>query len=68
MGDAVLQLKTDSSLLKALEKASTEKPSPEELSEQRISFIVGSLKGDSHITRDRIKQILKEQEGGSVPA
>jgi hypothetical protein len=63
MGDAVLQLKTDNSLLKALEKASSAKPDADELMEQRVSFIFGSLKTESNITHAQIKQVLVEQEG-----
>jgi SpoU rRNA methylase family enzyme len=66
MGDAVAKLKTDSSLLEALEKASAAKPSPEELLEQRVSFIFGSLKAESDITHEQIKQLLIEQEGRPV--
>lgn len=69
MGDAVLmKLKTDNSLLKALEKASSEKPDAEELLEQRVSFIYGALDADSEMTRDAIKQILLEQEGRTEAA
>lgn len=63
MADAVLNLKTDSSLLKALKKASSEKPDAKELLEQRVSFIFGSLDEDSPMTHEQIKQILDEQEG-----
>ncbi len=68
MGDVVLKLKTDSSLLEALKKSSAEKPNHNELLEQRVSFIFGSLKAESGITHDRIKKILVEQEGGAVQA
>lgn len=69
MGDVILKLKTENSLLEALKKASEERPNPNELLEQRVSFIFGSLKVESSITHDRIKKILVEQqEGGAVQA
>lgn len=68
MGDALLRLKTDSSLIEALEKASTEKPNAAELLEQRVSFVYGALDADSDMTRDAIKQILVEQEGRTEKA
>lgn len=68
MADVILKLKTDNSLLEALKKASEEKPNHNELLEQRVSFIFGSLKAGSSITHDRIKKILVEQEGGAVQA
>lgn len=63
MGDVLLQLKTDSSLIKALEKASAEKQSEEELLEQRVSFIFGTLDSDSEMTREVIRKILVKQRG-----
>ena len=66
MGDAVERLKTNSALLKALEKASQAKPSSGELLEQRVSFIFGSIDSDGGVTRDKIKQMLVEQ--GAVQA
>ena len=68
MGNALENLKTDASLLEALEKSSAMKPNADELLEQRVSFIYGSLKPESGITHERIKQILVEQEGRTVPA
>lgn len=68
MADVILKLKTDNSLLEALKKASEERPNHNELLEQRVSFIFGSLKAESSMTHDRIKKILVEQEGGAVQA
>lgn len=63
MGDVFLQLKTDRSLIKALERASVEKPSEKELLEQRVSFIFGTLDADSDMTREAIRKILVQQRG-----
>jgi SpoU rRNA methylase family enzyme len=64
MGDAIVKLKTDNTLLEALERASAARLGPEELLEQRVSFIYGSINSDSDVTREQIKQMLVEQEGG----
>jgi hypothetical protein len=61
MGDAVANLKTDSSLLKALRDAPSANQSAEERQLQRVSFVYGSLDSDSAITRERVKQILVDQ-------
>lgn len=56
-------LKTKESLLSALRHASTHKPTVDELKRQRVSFIMGSLKADSSVTRARVEQVLAMQEG-----
>jgi hypothetical protein len=56
-------LKTNEALLKALRKAAVCKMSADELREQRISFIMGSLSPDSGVTRDKILQVLERQHG-----
>jgi hypothetical protein len=59
----VTELKTKRSLLNALERASSSTPTAEELRKQRVSFIIGSLKESSGVTRARVEQVLSEQEG-----
>ncbi len=61
MADALTKLKTDASLIQALEKAASHKPSAAEIFEQKVSFIYGSIKDDTGVTRERIKQILDER-------
>lgn len=56
-------LRTKESTLRALERASREPPTFDELKRQRISFIIGSLDEDSQITRAQIQEVLAEQEG-----
>ena len=60
------EIKTDESLLSALRKASTRSPTAEELRRQRISFVMGSLKADSDVTRARVEELLELQEGRKV--
>jgi hypothetical protein len=59
----VTQLKTKDSLLQALREASKRVLTAEELHKQRVSFIWGSLKDSSEVTRARIEQVLAQQEG-----
>ena len=57
------ELKTNEALLRALKVASTRKPTAEELHRQRVSYIMGTLKETSGVTRDRVERVLAEQEG-----
>lgn len=57
------ELRTSQTLLDALRKASERTPTEEELREQRVSFIMGTIRDDAHITRDRVKEVLEIQEG-----
>lgn len=57
------QLKTKPSLLEALEKASTRDLTSEEIRQQSVSFIMGTLKDSSDITRAKIEAALDKQEG-----
>jgi hypothetical protein len=57
------ELKTDEKLLKALHAAASRKVSPEEMREQRVSYIMGMFKPDSDITRERVLDVLAEQSG-----
>jgi SpoU rRNA methylase family enzyme len=57
----VLQMKTDQALLKKLGAVSTHKLTPQEMLEQRVSFVYGSLKPESSMTRERVRQMLLER-------
>ena len=58
-------LRTNDALLRALKIASEKQPTPEELFRQRVSYIMGIVKGD--ITRARVEGVLAEQEGKKAP-
>ena len=62
------ELKTAKSLLTALKRASQRASTWEELDKQRVSFIMGSLKKDSEVTRARVREVLAAQEGRKEPA
>lgn len=59
-------LKTDATLLEALEKTASKRLTAEEVLEQRISFVFGSMGSDSNVTRQYIRQVIEEQEGKDV--
>jgi hypothetical protein len=60
-------LRTTEALLRALRKASDRPLTANELQRQRVSYIMGILKGDSGITRARVEKVLAEQEGNKAP-
>lgn len=60
------ELRTSEALLATLAEASRRGVTAEELRQQRISFIVGSLKGTSTITRLRVQEVLAQQERKSA--
>lgn len=57
------ELKTDESLLNALRSAAKRVPSAEELEQQRVSFVMGSLGRKSTTTRAQVEEMLAKQEG-----
>lgn len=63
MSNEILELKTSSALLDALHNSLSKKPTAEEIMEQRVSYVFGSLDSDSSVTRDRVRKLLAEQEG-----
>jgi molecular chaperone DnaK (HSP70) len=56
-------MKTDPSLLKALEEAAKGNLTAAEVARQRVSFVMGSLKADNTITRAQVEEILAQQRG-----
>jgi SpoU rRNA methylase family enzyme len=68
MSDTFLGLKTNATLLNKLQQAASHKPSPSEILEQRVSFAFSSMKPSSGVTRERVRQVILEQDGGAVGA
>ena len=66
MDNGFLALKTDRHLLAKLQQPATHKPSPKEILEQRVSFVFGSIKPASGVTRERVRQVILEQDGGVI--
>ncbi|PPQ19875.1 hypothetical protein CV770_07725 [Bradyrhizobium sp. AC87j1] len=60
------ELKTDPALLSALQRALDLPQTREQIDQQRLSFIMGSLKSSNQITRAQVQEILAQQEGRKV--
>ncbi|GMP11666.1 hypothetical protein [Bradyrhizobium sp. TM239] len=60
------ELKTDPELLAALKRAVGLPQPPEEVEQQRLSFVMGSLKASNEITRAEVGEILAQQKGRKV--
>ena len=56
-------LKTSETLLEALRKSASNEMSADELNEQRVSFIMGSMRSNSPITRAQVQELLAQHEG-----
>lgn len=61
--DSLLSLKSSDKMLADLKNAANSKQTAEQINEQRISFIYGSVKESANITRAKIKDILSEKQG-----
>ncbi len=59
-------IRTKPELLSALSQAAKTPVSEEELEKQRVSFIVGSLRDDSTITKAQIREALDSNSGRKV--
>ena len=65
MQSNLLAIRTSPALLSKLRTATAVKSSARDLLEQRVSYVYGSLAQDSGVTRERVRQVLLEQAGGS---
>ncbi len=61
----ILSLKTNEALLSKLKHAASHKPSSAEILDQRVSFVFGLLKPDSGMTREQVRKVIVDQEGGT---
>ena len=59
----VLDLKTNQDLLCALEKAAHRKQTADEILEQRVSFVYGSVGSENGVTREQVRMLILGQEG-----
>lgn len=59
-------LRTDKELLDAISAAARHKPTADELFRQRVSYIYGSLRNSSTVTREKITDVLAAHEGRVV--
>lgn len=59
----IATLKTDPELIRLLEESASEPITKEELERQRVSFVYGNLPNNSDITRERVAEKIKSNEG-----
>ena len=57
------KLKTDGELLRRLKRAASKPITKDELAKQRVSFVYGNLPTDSAITRERVAEKIRKNEG-----
>lgn len=57
------ELKTDPAVLRALLEAASKELTVDEINRQRVSFVMGTLKPESSLTRAHVQSILRQQEG-----
>lgn len=60
---AMEDAKVKEAVIAALHKAATRNLSADEVSRQRLSFVMGTLKSDSDATRERVRKALATQDG-----
>ena len=60
MNIKVVELTTDESLLEALKRTASHKPTQEERQQQQVSFIYGSMKDESGITKEQVRRALNK--------
>jgi len=62
---SVLDIKTDERLLNAVRSAPQHRLDADELFEQRVSFVYGSMGArDGNVTKEQVRQVIMEQQGG----
>ena len=64
----MIDLHTSASLLSKLSESAAREMTENELRSQRISYVMGTLKEDSSVTREQVKEILARHEGKKTAA
>lgn len=59
----IAAVKTDPKLIRRLEESARKPVTKSELLEQRVSFVFGNLPANSTITRDRVAERIRKNEG-----
>lgn len=57
---------TSAELLRAIERASTRALTADELKEQRVSFVYGSMDHKNSMTRDQVKRAIQKMESAGA--
>ena len=63
--DSVLAMKTNSGLLDVIKRVSSRHMTSRELIDQRVSFVYGSMDEKNGVTREKIRQVILSQVGGT---
>ena len=58
-----LDLQTSPELLNKLRNYAAAEQSATEIFEQRVSFVLGSMKEGSGVTREQVRKVISEQAG-----
>lgn len=61
--DSVLAMKTNANLKRAFDNVSSRQLSQQEISEQRVSFVFGSMDASNGITKEKVRQFIRSQSG-----
>jgi predicted transcriptional regulator len=64
MNTSLFSLKTSQAVLDSVQRAASRKMSPHEALEQRVSFVYGTMDAKSNVTREQVRQLIIEQQGG----
>jgi hypothetical protein len=63
--DSVLAMKTNANLKDAIRRVSSRKLSSQEVVEQRVSFVFGSMDAKNGVTKEHVRQVILNQSGAS---
>ncbi len=58
-----LNIKTDNALLYRMKQAAGKPLNTNEVRAQRVSFIMGSMPEDAHVTKADVEKVLDQMEG-----
>ncbi len=69
MHNSIENLKTSEDLLAKIQKASMHKLTREDILEQKVSFVYGSIDSqNNHLTREQVRDLIMSHEGESKRA
>jgi hypothetical protein len=61
--DSLQSLKMSPKVQSAVQRATTRRMTPEDLLEQKVSYVYGMLDSANTLTRDQVREMLLEQTG-----
>lgn len=66
--DSVMGMKTNAGLLDAIKHLMSKKLSSNEIFEQRVSFVFGSMDVKNGVTKEHVRQVILDQVGATTTA